>query len=195
MNQTEPKIKSSRLQLMLVAALFLGPLVVAMVLYYGEIQWRPVDHSNHGMLLQPIENVVESLDNKNTVASLDEQWSLVYSSDDDCGLDSTCRERLYKMRQVRLMLGKNMGRIQRVFLAGKQRPDEEYLSTEQAGLLLLDDVELTAALGTHLAAGVAPGGYFLIDPRGNLVMYFEPGLDPRDMLGDLKRLLSLSHIG
>mgnify|MGYP003626061973 FL=1 len=34
-----------------------------------------------------------------------------------------------------------------------------------------------------------------MDPLGNLVMYFEPGLDPGKMVEDIKRLLKLSSIG
>jgi hypothetical protein len=40
-----------------------------------------------------------------------------------------------------------------------------------------------------------PGGCYLIDPLGNLVMYFPPDLDPKEMVGDIKHLLRLSHIG
>ena len=39
------------------------------------------------------------------------------------------------------------------------------------------------------------GGCYLIDPLGNLVMYFLPGLNPKDMVADIKHLLKLSHIG
>jgi hypothetical protein len=43
--------------------------------------------------------------------------------------------------------------------------------------------------------GLAPGGYFLIDPLGNLVMYFSPDTDPSAMVEDIKRLLKQSRIG
>jgi hypothetical protein len=39
------------------------------------------------------------------------------------------------------------------------------------------------------------GGYYLVDPLGNLVMYFRPDLDPSDMVDDIKHLLRLSRIG
>ena len=39
------------------------------------------------------------------------------------------------------------------------------------------------------------GGYYLIDPLGNLVMYFRPDMNPSDMVDDIKRLLRLSRIG
>ncbi len=195
MNQTKPEVKTSRLQLMLVATLFIGPLVVAMVLYYGDFHWRPVGLSNHGTLLTPITNVVEPLSDRETAQQLNDKWTLLYPSSGDCGPESICRERLYKMRQVRLMLGKNMDRIQRVILPAAQPPAADYLEAEQQGLLILQDAELSASLDGHLPATITRGGYYLIDPLGNLVMYFEPDLNPKHMLGDLKHLLSLSHIG
>jgi hypothetical protein len=39
------------------------------------------------------------------------------------------------------------------------------------------------------------GGIYLFDPLANLVMYFPPDLDPRDMVDDIKHLLKLSRIG
>jgi hypothetical protein len=42
---------------------------------------------------------------------------------------------------------------------------------------------------------LADGGYFLLDPLGNLVMYFRPDIAPSDMVADIKHLLRLSHIG
>ena len=39
------------------------------------------------------------------------------------------------------------------------------------------------------------GGFSPVAPLGNLVMYFTPGLAPRDMVDDIKHLLKLSRIG
>jgi hypothetical protein len=36
---------------------------------------------------------------------------------------------------------------------------------------------------------------YLIDPLGNLMMWYPPGAPPKGMLEDLKRLLGLSHVG
>jgi len=36
---------------------------------------------------------------------------------------------------------------------------------------------------------------YIIDPLGNLMMYYPPGADPGGMLKDLKKLLKYSKIG
>lgn len=189
------QVRQGRLQFMLIAALFLGPLVVAMVLYYSDLDWRPSGYSNHGELLLPVANVVEPLASESTAAALNGSWSLVYVSAASCDADSTCRERLYTIRQIRLMLGKNMDRIQRVFLYAGQDLDADYLASEQAGLVLLQDTTLADALSRSRPGSIAADGYYLLDPLGNLVMYFAPEINPRDVVSDIKHLLSLSHIG
>lgn len=189
------QVRRGRLQFMLIAALFLGPLVVAMVLYYSDLDWRPSGYSNHGALLLPVVNVVEPLENDESAQALQGSWSLLYISSDDCVADSDCRAQLYALRQIRLMLGKNMDRLQRVLLHAGPSIDPGYLASEQGGLVLLRNAHLRSMLQSAYPAGNAANGYFLLDPLGNLVMYFPPDLNPRDIVSDIKHLLSLSHIG
>jgi hypothetical protein len=93
------------------------------------------------------------------------------------------------------MLGKEMDRLQRVFLRGESLPDTVFLAAEHQGLITLQDSRLVALLENKRPKDTAAGGYYLVDPLGNLVMYFHPGLNPADMVDDIKRLLRLSHIG
>ena len=44
-------------------------------------------------------------------------------------------------------------------------------------------------------AELESGGYYLVDPLGNLVLYFRPDIDPSAMVEDIKHLLELSRIG
>ena len=61
--------------------------------------------------------------------------------------------------------------------------------------LALHDPALRAVLDDKRPATLPAGGFFLIDPHGNLVLYFSPDIKPRDMVDDVKRLLKLSRIG
>ena len=54
---------------------------------------------------------------------------------------------------------------------------------------------MRAVLDNKKPDALEAGGYYLIDPHGNLVLYFSPDIDPRDMVDDIKRLLKLSRIG
>lgn len=189
---TEKKQGSGRLQLLLIALAFLGPLLVAAWLYYGG-DLAPQGRTNHGALLEPIINIGEELPGSAVVPLYDNAWLLVYADAGPC--EDSCREMLYTQRQSRLMLGKEMDRLTRVFLHGDTPPDTVFLAAEHAGLIAIQDAGVHELLGSRKPPALEAGGYYLIDPLGNLVMYFEPGIDPYDMVDDIKRLLKLSRIG
>jgi hypothetical protein len=93
------------------------------------------------------------------------------------------------------MLGNDMSRVTRVFLQGNSTADKVLFDEENSGLEVLHDYDLAQDLWSALPDDTRPGGLFLVDPLGNLVMYFQPTLDPRDMVDDIKHLLKLSRIG
>lgn len=182
-----------RLQFLLIAALFLGPLIAAGWLYFAGQDLQPEGRTNHGALLNPIVALPETLPESPMYAHNKAHWLLVYVDEDDC--DASCETALYTLRQSRLMLGREMDRVVRVFLHGPSAPDTVLLAREHAGLVVLQDAATAAALQTSKPAALEAGGLFLVDPLGNLVMYFPPGIVPGDMVDDIKRLLKLSRIG
>ena len=185
--------KSGRLQLLLIAAVFIGPLIVAAWLYSGGSALQPTGRSNHGTLLEPIVSLADALPDSPLAEHYDAAWVLLYANDSVC--DAPCRDALYTYRQARLMLGKEMDRVRRVFLHGDTPPDTVFLAEEHPGLITIEDGGLASLLNNKRPADIPAGGYFLIDPLGNLVMYFRPDLDPANMVDDIKHLLRLSRIG
>ena len=185
--------RRGRLQFLLIAAIFLGPLVVAAWMYFTGSTMIPEGRTNHGTLLQPIVRLTDALPDSQLHAASDSHWALVYANTGECG--EPCEYSLYTLRQSRLMLGKEMDRLVRVFLHGETPPDTVFLAEEHKGLATLRDDRLSELLDSKRPAGIAPGGYYLVDPLGNLVMYFSPNTDPSDMVEDIKRLLKQSRIG
>lgn len=189
----EGKRKSGRLQLSLIAAVFFGPLFFAAWLYFQGDLIQPAGRTNHGALFEPIINLRDKLPDSTLHAHNREHWLLLYSDDQTCG--DGCRDALYVLRQSRLMLGKEMERVTRVFLHADTLPNTVFLADVHKGLVTLADSRLVQLL-TDLKPGELPaGGYYLIDPLGNLVMYFPPAINPRNMVDDMKHLLKLSRIG
>jgi hypothetical protein len=185
--------KSARPQLLGIALIFFGPLLLAAWMYYGGHFSPTLRGSNHGALLEPISNIRDLLPDSELLAEGDGRWLLLYANDGVCGED--CRNALYTLRQSRLMLGKRQDRVVRGFLHGDTPPDTVFLAAEHQGLITAQDVELAQTLHNKKTADLIDGGYFLLDPLGNLVMYFRPDLDPSDMVADIEHLLRLSHIG
>ena len=189
---TAPK-KSGRGPLILIALIFAVPLAAATWLYYAGSSVRPEGRTNHGYLLAPVVNLPDELGGSALIEALENYWGLVYVSDGSC--DEPCRDALYMQRQTRLMLGNDMTRVVRVLLHGPEAPDTLFLDQEQAGLKALRDPAAQQLLDRARPDGSSPGGFYLVDPLGNLVMYFPADIEPRDLVEDLEHLLDLSRIG
>jgi hypothetical protein len=187
------KTATGRLQLLLIAAVFAVPLALAAWMYYFDSSLVPESGSNKGALLLPIISISDQLPQSQLHSIAPKQWLLLYANDYACGDD--CEQALLRLRQSRLMLGKDMQRVARVFLHGDSVPDTVLLNEQHAGLITMTDKDLAVLLEEKRPTELRAGGCYLIDPLGNLVMYFPPNLDPKEMVGDIKHLLKLSHIG
>ena len=180
-----------RLQFLVIAAVFFGPLLFATWLYFSGDGLQPESRANHGALLEPIVNLPDAVPGSRIHEH--RAWRLLYTEDGECG--ESCRQALYTLRQSRLMLGKEMDRVERVFLHGEQAPDTLLVAEEHKGLITLQDPALRALLDDKKPESLPAGGFYLVDPHGNLVLYFSPDIKPKDMVDDIKRLLRLSRIG
>jgi len=185
--------------LALLGGLFLLPLAISFWMYYGT-DWRPMGRVNHGELISPAKPLpLTSLPSVAPSAAAPaelfrQKWSLVYIGNGRC--DDACRHTLYVMRQTRLSLNNEMTRVARVFLATAECCDRDFLEREHPGLLVLD--------ATGAGAGPLLGNFpladrdqslFIVDPLGNLLMSYDARQNPQGLLQDLKKLLTLSHIG
>ncbi|MEX0976507.1 MAG: hypothetical protein WDZ50_05365 [Woeseia sp.] len=180
-------------QLALVASVFVVPLVFAIFLYYGGTALQPDARSNHGALLEPIVSIDVWVSNDEFRDGVNDRWALLYANEQVCA--EVCRDALYTLRQARLMLGNDMSRLVRVFLHGDSPPDTVFIEQQHPGLIAVQDRELGRFLATRRPSQLAPGGYFLVDPLGNLVMYFPADTVPGRMVDDIEHLLELSRIG
>ena len=190
---TDARPRSARLQLTLIAVVFFGPLLVAAWMYYGGHFAPAARGSNHGALLEPIVNLREALPESELLVQGAGRWMLLFAHDSYCA--AACRDALHTLRQGRLMLGKDQDRLVRGFLHGDTPPDKVFLAAEHQGLITTQDTRLADLLQNKKPSELAEGGYFLLDPLGNLVMYFRPDIDPSEMITDIEQLLRLSHIG
>lgn len=190
---TQQLSKSGRLQISIMALVFFGPLIFATWMYMSG-QLQPTGSTNKGELLDPVVNLADSLaDSSPILTATEAPWMLVYANEGAC--DEPCREALYRLRQIRLMLGNDMDRVGRIFLHGESPPDKVFLNKQHRGLITISDKDLGKLLEERRPKELPPGGIYLIDPLDNLIMYFSPDIVPGDMADDLKHLLKLSRIG
>jgi len=197
---------SSRQGLVLLLLIFLAPTFVAWVMHHsGEGGWQPAGSTNNGTLVHPARPLsfpAEILAGDMPLNDyLQGKWTLLYIGDGDC--DAVCNTNLYNMRQVRTAQNEEMRRVQRLFLLRS-----ETMPGALATLLEQEYSNMTVArVSVEQAQQIAPDfliegvsmqdaeRVYIIDPLGNLMMYYPPGIDPGGMLKDLKKLLKYSKIG
>lgn len=205
MNPQAAQLSRSRLTLILLGVLFVGPLIGAWVLYSNGL--RPGVTTNYGKLVVPT-TPLPALDLR-TVAGEPQpelllgRWSLLQLGGENC--DRACSERLVSSRQVRLALGAagvNKDRVQLVFVVPSLEAASSAVSQLQSEHKILHIVADAGAAGQRLAEIIKPTdpqAVYLIDPNGNWLMTYANQTDAdafqRGLLKDLKKLLRLSSIG
>jgi len=197
---------NSRQSFVLLALLFLAPLLIAWLMMSGGKGLIPKGTTNHGMLVQPVRLLelpaaIRTADDGVLPADyLRGKWTLIYMGDADC--NDTCVQNLYKMRQVRFAQNENIKRVQRLFLLTDTGIPPALGTTlkNYSGMdvTLLSPVQVEAvAAQLQIDATDVRGAerVYLVDPRGYLMMYYPPDAAPKGMLKDLKKLLKYSQIG
>jgi hypothetical protein len=160
-------------KLFLVALVCAAPLVLGTLAYV--LRWSPGAPSNYGELLAPTP--------VSCFGALRGKWVLV--TFDAAACNTYCERKLYLMRQVRRAQGKDMDRVERLWVltdGGQPRPE------------LLPGIEGTrfASLPAKQFPGDPPDHIYLVDPLGNLMLRFPRDPDPSKMIKDLQRLLKYS---
>jgi hypothetical protein len=189
-------VRRGRHTLLLLAVVFLGPMGVAMALYFSGFQWRPDGSTAHGELYEPVRPLprlqgLVAADGREQ-AVLRGKWTLLYIGSGAC--ETPCREALVATRQVRRALGRDLVRVQRAYLAPHSPGEATDLASEHPDLVLVSHAADVAAVVAITGAAQA-GDVFLADPLGNLVMRYPAGSPMKGLHADLQRLLKISTIG
>lgn len=189
--------RRGRWKMVLVLAVCAAPMLGSYLTYYVI---KPGGRTNYGALIDPRAHPIPemkatTLDGK--PSSLDEykgKWIMLLSGPSNC--QQECKDRLYAMRQLRLMQGKEMERVERVWLILDDQPLASGLMSPDEGthLLRVSKAAVQAWLPVE-AGGDASQHMYLIDPLGNLMMRFPKDADPSKVKKDLGKLLKASSIG
>ena len=183
----------NRLKLLGIGAIALAPVVGSYLLY---VFWTPQEHINHGVLLEPrpvpAAQLVAADGRPFDFGQLRGRWVFVMIAGGEC--PRACEDRLWTIRQVRQAQGKDLHRIERVWLIDDGRIPDARLAQDYAGTWFV-----RAQSGPIFDACNAPGSnrdhVYLVDPLGNVMMRFPRSPEPKRMIKDLARLLKYSGIG
>jgi len=200
---------SSRATLVVIAALFVLPLVFAWLMYSGTIAFKPVSLRNLGELVQPPVPVDwehhlvafplgQDASTGTPALSLDRHWVVLYLVPYEC--PSACLEAIAGLRQVHKASGRDQSRV-RIVLLLPEAIRKESVTALEAIYPLFEFARnpdgtvletLASIAGSHSAN--AQGSSYLIDPIGHIMMFYAAGSDPNHLKKDLKQLLTWSKL-
>jgi len=189
--KTQPRRNATVVWLLI--AVCAAPVIASYLAYYV---WQPVGRVNYGELLRPRKLPDAGLAHVNGSAfrwgELKGKWVLVAADSGRC--DAHCYEKLVYLRQIRLAQGKEMDRIERVWLL------TDDVNPKQAIAARFSGTTVVRAAGSDLIRSFPwrqslADDIYLMDPLGNLMMRYPRQSDPRRIVKDIERLLKASRIG
>jgi hypothetical protein len=174
--------------LIAVFAVFVIPIIASYAVFRF---WPPQGRMNYGELIEPRPLAHSGLRRLDGAAfglgELKGRWVLVQI--DAAACTDSCRRKLHHMRQVRLAQGRNMDRIERLWLVRDHGPVEPALLRQYDGTHVARAG--SGALPVLPAERDAADHIYVIDPLGNLMLRFPNDADPSRMKKDLERLLKM----
>ena len=159
-----------------IAPLFLA----ALFLYYGPGQaWLPQQPGTRELLTQP---VTLPPDWQGGDAA---RWQLIYARMTPCA--QQCAQHVARLQQVQVALGRDQDRVQRALwhVGGLPGLDDPKLVTHA-----LDDDVGRGVAGALGAESLNNGRVFVANPRGLVIVSYPPDVEQKELLRDLKRLLT-----
>jgi hypothetical protein len=193
---------SPRASLVIIAAMFLLPLLLAWFMYNGTIAYKPSVTRNFGQLVEPPlpldwEDAVmlpgDDPASPNAADAFIDHWVILYRVPDSCL--ETCLQEVTALRQIHRASGRQQTRIRiALLLQNTANPDVEQVLRETYPLfqLIRDPDGKMRSLLQRVTDD--QGVVYLIDPLGNIMMTYEGGADPNNLKRDLKRLLTWSKL-
>ena len=132
------KRNRDRLALLILFAIFMGPILVSWALLMGPKDFHPETTSNRGVLIEPVKHISATNTNIRSPSIEDDYfqglWTLLYVQAGNCS--HNCREALYKMRQSWKALNKDRVRVQRAYFSTRSMDIDTltFLKKEHPGL-------------------------------------------------------------
>lgn len=181
------RTRRNRWALLALVAVAVMPLVAAYWLYRTGRGSEPWDTTNHGALIEPHSDLASlGLSPVEDAPRLGAErvWRLLTVTEGGCAED--CAAALHQIKQLHVLLNKDAPRVRRILVFVGPVPEGRIAELGERF------PELAYARGSP---GPLRDGVFIVDPLGNLVLYYRFDQAGRPVLDDLKRLLKVSQIG
>lgn len=158
-------LNQGRIVFWLILLCFIVPVGLAGIFYWNG-QFSQAIKKNHGELLHPPLALDSILPPALRNSLPPHKWLVLFSQASVC--DTSCHTREYELGQIQKALGKNSHRVA--------------VQSFSAQSML----EIKAANDNAV---------WIVDPKGNVILYYSAATSSKDILEDLRYVLKLSQIG
>jgi cytochrome oxidase Cu insertion factor (SCO1/SenC/PrrC family) len=187
MNDSSPQpsgaARRGRTQLIAIALIAAATLAGSVLLFQSARDGGVWGTTNRGTFVQPPITLTDLAVRDEAGMALTEgiTWWLWVVPGGTC--DTECEQALHQLRQLHILLNRDADRVQRALVTGDGVKDQRLAEAYPRMKFLAAD---QAALSR---------GIYIVDPIGNLVLYYPLSDAGKPVLDDLKRLLKVSQIG
>lgn len=186
------KTIKARFILLGVALVFIIPILVSWYLVFFTDFKKGNQGTQKGELISPVISLgeLEAFNIKTqSIESISNKWTLVFFVEKEC--DQLCEDKLYRLRQIRLALGKDRDKVDRLLIS-ENKNDWEKFSDEFKGQKYIDPTssgynKLKEKFKGY--SGFDIEATYLIDPFGFLMMKYEKDVNPMGTIKDIERLI------
>ena len=195
---------NSRTALISIFVLFVLSPIAAWMVHTGviDISFDAGQGKNRGELIHPARplegfELADGEGNRITREDFLGLWTMLEFTTTPCVED--CMKNVYKMRQVRLALGKDAHRVQRVVVAETAAHLDKLMSDNPGTRLFVTTGQpqpLLSQFPNYIVGDISSIAQriYIIDPLANLMMQYATDADPSDVLKDMRQLLKATWI-
>ena len=202
----EAQIRKNKITMLLLFLLFVAPVISAIYVFNTQ-STSSYATKNNGHLITParelknfeLTNIATNKPYK--LVDQEHKWLMVFVGAGEC--DKNCKHQLVVMRQTRLAQGGEFKRIKRLYVMLDKQTDQFMKEVKEfhpdmdivTGTTVQENnVIKQFTLDDNRDVGTS-NRIYIVDPIGNLMMYYELDNEAKDIANDLKRLLHVSQMG
>jgi len=181
-----------KLTLIGIFLLFFIPIITSWYLVFYTDFMHDAQGIQHGKLISPVISIgaikAKEISTMDEVV-IEKKWVLVFIQNNLC--NEFCKERLYQVRQIRLALGEDRDKVDRLVIFN-QINDLNELKDSYSGQKFIDQSfmnyqGLVKKFNDSYTDKKNP--IFLLDPYGFLMMQYPEGTEPKGIIKDIERLI------
>tara|TARA_B110000967_G_scaffold50509_1_gene51594 strand:+ start:126 stop:710 length:585 start_codon:yes stop_codon:yes gene_type:complete len=181
-----------KLTLIGIFLLFFIPIIISWYLVFYTDFMHDAQGIQHGKLISPVISIgaikAKEISTMDEVV-IEKKWVLVFIQNNLC--NEFCKERLYQVRQIRLALGEDRDKVDRLVIFNQINNLNE-LKDSYSGQKFIDQSfmnyqGLVKKFNDSYTDKKNP--IFLLDPYGFLMMQYPEGTEPKGIIKDIERLI------